>query len=95
MIALSWSPEAKADLAGMDAYYRPLNFAFAQRALAAAVDGATFLVEHPRAGQIVEKTDYRKWRVQRTPYSLIYRETSTQLRIVRVVHAASNRQALL
>jgi plasmid stabilization system protein ParE len=83
-----WSSEARNDLAEMDAYYRPLNEDFAQRALFDAVKASNFLLQWPRAGQVIADTPHRKWRVARTPYSLIYRETTAGIRIVRVMHAA-------
>jgi plasmid stabilization system protein ParE len=76
----------------MDAFYRPLNPAFAQRALLDSVKAGDFLLLWPRAGQAIPNTGHRKWRVARTPYSLIYRETEDGIRIVRVKHVAQDEQ---
>ena len=89
-----WSPEARNDLSEMDAYYRPLNPAFAQRALLDAIKAGTFLLQWPRAGQTSLESQHRKWRVARTPYSLIYSETTTGIRIVRATHAAQDEQRI-
>ncbi len=95
MIALRWSAKAQDDLRAMDAFLRVDDPAVAQRMLSATVDAADFLLQHPKAGPAVERTAFRKWRVPQTPYIFVYRVTPAELRIVRVVHAAQNRQALL
>ncbi len=53
------------------------------------------LQQHPQAGQMVDDDGLRKWRVARTPYILLYRDTGTTLRIVRVMHAAQDWQSEL
>ena len=78
----------------MDAYYRPLNPVFAQRALLDAIEAGDFLLQWPRAGQEILESKHRKWRVARTPSSLIYRETTAGIRIVRVLHAAQDEPRL-
>lgn len=85
-----WSLDARNDLSEMDAYYRPLNPDFAQRTLLDAIKAGDFLLQWPRAGQALQESQHRKWRVARTPYSLIYRETAAGIRIVRVLHAAQD-----
>jgi len=86
-----WAREARSDLAGIDAFYRPLDFDFAQRAITSAVAAGRFLLDWPRAGQLIEDAPpLRKWRIARTPYSLIYREESDGIRVLRVVHAAQD-----
>jgi plasmid stabilization system protein ParE len=95
VIELRWSPRAQDDLREMDAFLRHDDPVAAQRMLNAAVEAADFLAQHPKAGPAIDKTVFRKWRVAQTPYSLIYRIRSSELRIVRVVHAAQNWQAFL
>jgi toxin ParE1/3/4 len=89
-----WSLDARNDLSEMDAYYRPLNPVFAQRALLDAIKAGDFLLQWPRAGQAIPESPHRKWRVARTPYSPIYRETTAGIRIVRVLRATQDEPRL-
>jgi toxin ParE1/3/4 len=80
-------------MSAIDAYYRPRSAPFAQRVLAQAVAAGRMLQQHPQAGQMIDDDGMRKWRVARTPYILLYRDTGTILRIVRVMHAAQDWQS--
>lgn len=88
MKAIRWSREARADLAEIDAYFRPLNPDYAAQIGRKAIAASRFLAVHPGAGVMLPDRTIRKWRVQGTPYLLLYREDDGQLRIVRIVHAA-------
>ncbi|MEO7170597.1 MAG: type II toxin-antitoxin system RelE/ParE family toxin [Sphingomonas sp.] len=90
MRQLRWSRDARSDMSAIDAYYRPRNIPFAQRVLAQAVAAGRMLQQHPQAGQMIDDEGLRKWRVARTPYILLYRDTGTLLHIVRVMHAAQD-----
>lgn len=87
-----WSPQAQSDLASIYEYHAEAGSDFAFRAAERAVGAARLLGERPRLGSIVENTIYRKWRVPRTPYLLIYRAERDRLRIARVFHAAQDWQ---
>ena len=92
MRQLQWSPEARSDMSGIDAYYRQLNPDFSRRVLAEAVAAGRTLLRHPHAGPVIDISGLRKWRAARTPYILFYRATETELRILRVIHAAQDWQ---
>jgi len=83
-----WSRAAQSDFAEIDAYYRLREAAHAQRVIERAVAAGQFLQSHPEAGEAIEESNLRKWRVADTPYILLYRVTSRAIRISRVVHAA-------
>ena len=90
MRQLRWSRDARSDMSAIDAYYRPRNPDVAQRVLAQAVAAGRMLQQHPQAGQVIDDEGLRKWRVAGTPYILLYRDTGSSLRIVRVMHAAQD-----
>lgn len=90
-----WSPQAQSDLAGIHEFHTEAGSDFAFRAAELAVAAARLLAERPKLGPMVENSDYRKWRVPRTPYLIIYRADGERLRIARVFHAAQDWQDLL
>ena len=79
-------------MAGIDSYYQSFSPDFAKRVLAEAIAAGRMLLRHPQAGPVIDDSGLRKWRVPRTPYILFYRFTDTELRIVRVIHAAQDWQ---
>lgn len=87
MKQIVWSKPAQADFATIDTYYRQRDALYAQRLLELAVAAGEFLRRHPEAGEAIEKTKLRKWRVADTPYILLYRVTPGAVRVSRVVHA--------
>lgn len=44
------------------------------------------LLEYPRIGRIGEDETTREWRVQKTPYLLVYRITGETIELLRVWH---------
>ena len=88
MRAPRWSKPAQADFVEIDAFYRLRQPGYAQEVLERAVAAGEFLCRHPEAGEAIEETPLRKWRVTGTPYILLYRMTDNIVRISRVVHAA-------
>lgn len=92
MRQVRWSPGARSDMSDIDSYYQSFSSDFAKRALAEAIAAGRMLLRHPQAGPVIDDSGLRKWRVPRTPYILFYRSTETELRIVRVIHAAQNWQ---
>jgi toxin ParE1/3/4 len=77
-------------MSGIDVHYRALSPDYAKRVLGEAIAAGRMLLRHPHAGPVVDDSGLRKWRVARTPYILFYRPTETELRIVRVIHAAQD-----
>jgi toxin ParE1/3/4 len=94
-VKVAWSPEAKSDLAAIHHYYAGIDPDFALTAAERAVRAARLLAERPSLGPAVENTLYRKWRVPRTPYILVYRIARDRLRIARVFHVAQDWYDLL
>ena len=79
-------------MSDIDSYYQAFSSDFAKRVLAEAIAAGRMLLRHPQAGPVIDDSGMRKWRVPRTPYILFYRSTETELRIVRVIHAAQDWQ---
>lgn len=79
-------------MASIDAYYQSFSRDFARRDLAEAIAAGRMLSRHPQAGPVIDDSGLRKWRVPKTPYILFYRLAETELRIVRVIHAAQDWQ---
>jgi len=92
MRQVRWSPDARSDMSGIDSYYQSFSPDFAKRVLAEAIAAGRMLLRHPQAGPVIDDSGLRKWRVASTPYILFYRFTDTELRIVRVIHAAQDWQ---
>ena len=90
-----WSPEARADLDAIDAYFAEVDRLHADKVGNLAIAAARFLADNPYAGAIVEHTRQRKWRVPKTRYLLVYRPDGDFLRITRVLHAARDWQRFL
>lgn len=92
---LTWSPQARADLAAFHGYYSDSAPDLAAKATGLAVAAARLLAKHPNLGPVIEDSDYRKWRVPTTNHILIYRVDAEGLRIGRFVHSAQNWQKFL
>lgn len=90
MTRILWSIPAQTDLTGIDAHYRAIHPEIADRMLNAAVASGRFLMEFPNAGRPIGDGRRRKWSVGGTPYRLLYRLDRDTVRILRVVHAASD-----
>ncbi|OYW23503.1 MULTISPECIES: type II toxin-antitoxin system RelE/ParE family toxin [unclassified Sphingomonas] len=88
MRAIRWSREARADLTEIDDCYRPLNADYARRIGRKAIAASGFLALHPGAGELLPDRLIRKWRVAGTPYLILYRVEGSNLRVVRLIHAA-------
>lgn len=88
-----WSRKAQDDLATIDDHYRILSSDYADRIGIAAIAAGRFLASHPRAGAMLGDRVERKWRVPKSPYSLIYRIEPHGVLILRVIHGASDWKA--
>lgn len=50
------------------------------------LDASHKLLDHPHIGRIGEDEDTREWRVQRTPYLLVYEIKDDVIELLRVWH---------
>lgn len=85
-----WTPDALNDLGRLDDHYRNIDTDLAQKMAQAMFAAGRFLAENPRAGPFVADAPVRKWRVQRFPLLLLYRERNNTVEILRVRHAREN-----
>lgn len=90
MNRLFWTPDALNDLGRLDDYYRSIDSDLAQKIVQAMFTAGRFLAENPRAGPFVADAPVRKWRVQRFPVFLLYRERNNTVEILRVRHVREN-----
>lgn len=90
MKRIIWSRPARNDLAVINQYNAQLDLAYAARVGRDALKTVVWLAENPRVGPFVEDSDVRKWRVPKTDYLLLYRETAEGITIDRVRHAREN-----
>ncbi len=88
MKPIIWSTLTRSDFLDIDAYYRERDPGYAQRAIEGAIAAGEFLRRHPEAGEAIEDSRLRQWRVADTLYVLLYRVTPDAIRVSRVVHAA-------
>jgi toxin ParE1/3/4 len=88
--ALRWAPRTRQDFLAIDRHYRPIAPGYSDHVLLVAIRSAEFLQEHPRAGAVIDEDGRRKWRVADTPYILLYREAADHIRILRVLHHATD-----
>ena len=86
MAKIKWSVPAEIDVITIDDFYRGDNPDIADRTSTDIVSSARFLAQHPRIGATVEGTSYRKWRVSKSPYILLYRPILNGVEILRIRH---------
>lgn len=94
MARIKWSGPARLDLAKIEDYHAATNPDFAVRATDMAFTAAEFLLERPRAGPVLDGGSLRKWKVEATPFLLIYQIEPDGIAIIRVQHNRSDWQAL-
>jgi plasmid stabilization system protein ParE len=87
-----WTPEALDDLGRLDDHYRQIDGDLAHKIAQAMFAAARFLAESPRVGPFVTDAPVRKWRVQRFPVILLYRERKNIVEILRIRHSRENWQ---
>lgn len=85
-----WSSPAQRDLLRHAESLQDRDPNAALRILDAIDDRANWLARYPHAGQAVEGTETRSFRVLRTPYVIVYRIVGTTVQVVRVHHGAEN-----
>lgn len=92
MKPIKWSKQARLDIERIaDFMPRELYPEIAAEIVAAA----RFVAATPKAGSPVGKNYDRKWQVKRFPFLLIYRPTSQDIWISRVIHVRSDWQQFL
>ncbi|WP_315759856.1 type II toxin-antitoxin system RelE/ParE family toxin [Sphingomonas sp. Y38-1Y] len=80
-----WAPAARQDLGRIDDYLADRDAEFARVAGRAALTAAEFLSVNPFAGSPIARTR-RKWRVNGSPYLLVYRIRADIVEILRIRH---------
>jgi toxin ParE1/3/4 len=92
---LRWALRARLDLFEIADHYDRIDPAIGDSLLAEIETAPLFLTGHPHAGPLVFQSGFRKWRVRRTPFILLYRVSRTSVEVARVVHHSTNWQAEL
>ena len=91
MTRVLWTPDGAADLEGIARYLEtrtPLHSARIVRTLYAT---AQSLVQSPRRGHTGRKVGTRELNVSHLPYVVVYRIELDQVQILRILHAAMDR----
>ena len=83
---LEWSVRSKRDLLVLDSHISPDNPVAAEQVVDYIISQAELLASFPLMGRIPKPGAPRELVFTRYPYNLIYRVTSTKIRIVRVIH---------
>ena len=83
---LEWSARSGLDMLAIDLYISAENPVAAQQVLDYLISQAELLTRFPLTGRIPKPGAPRELVFTRYPYNLIYRVTSTKVRIVRVIH---------
>jgi plasmid stabilization system protein ParE len=89
---IKWSKQARRDIERI-ADFMPSEIY--PEIAAGIVAAARFVAATPKAGPLVGKGVDRKWQVKRFPFLLIYRSTSQDIWISRVIHVRSDWQQFL
>jgi len=95
LIDLVWSPEALADTLDIARHYLSIDPALAADMLDRIEDAPLILREYPHLGSPTRLAAVRKWRVEGTPFILLYAVGPASVDIRRVVHTASDWHRLL
>lgn len=90
MRRLIWSESARHDLELIESYLLREKPEYYADLLSLTRQSARFLLETPGAGSPIEASGLRKWRIDRTPYLMVYHFTRHELRILRVHHESQD-----
>lgn len=90
MRRVSWAQQARRDVAEIRDHWINERPDYVAEVLAGSHAGLRLLIENPGLGSPVGVKDYRRWRVGRTPYLIIYRFDRRELRVLRVRHDRQN-----
>jgi plasmid stabilization system protein ParE len=85
-----WSAQAQDELFELLVYYREIDSELATMLAERVAAAADPFANHPALGPVVPGTAWRKWRVRRAPFILLYQVQAEAVEIVHVRHAASN-----
>jgi toxin ParE1/3/4 len=85
---LTWSPQAKQDVAALFVYVAEDNPMAAHRIVAQVALSVEQLLSHPAMGRPGRVPGTRELVVSRTPYIVPYRVRGQEIEILRVFHAA-------
>lgn len=85
---LIWRRRAQRDLHELVAYIAEDSIQGAELVAARILKAAKLLTEFPRGGRAGRVVGTRERVVRRTPYILVYKVDSKQVRVLRVYHAA-------
>jgi addiction module RelE/StbE family toxin len=85
---LRWSPAAADDLFGIFEYIRQDNPSAAERVAKAIYQSASDLVTFPNRGRTGRVEGTRELPLPSLPFIVIYRVTSTEIEIARIIHGA-------
>ena len=83
---LEWSARSRRDLLLIDAFYTRFSAPTALRVVAAILDAAAALEQHPRIGVRGKRPRTRHRLVTEYPYIIVYRVRRNSVQIVRVLH---------
>jgi toxin ParE1/3/4 len=87
MKSVIWSPQARADLNGIDEYTSNLDTEYADRVGKTAILAARYLAENPFVGPTFGQYQLRKWPIRKSPYLILYRPVQNGIEVVRVRHS--------
>lgn len=90
MLRLEWTTPAADELEAAQTYYHELNPIAARMLGRRIVEAARRLRDYPQIGRPGLREGTREWIVSRTPYVLVYRETTQAVEILHVWHAAQD-----
>ena len=83
---LDWSARSRLDLLLIDAFYAQFGSPTAIRVVAAILDAAMVLEQHPRIGVRGKRPGTRHQLVAQYPYIIVYRIRRKSVQIARVLH---------
>lgn len=85
---LRWTRLALADFEDAHDYIAQDNSAAARQVAQRILDATETLLAHPRIGRVGEDEDSREWRVDKTPYLLVYAVKGEVIELWRVWHTS-------
>jgi addiction module RelE/StbE family toxin len=86
-LRLRWTQRALDEFESSHDYIAKDNPHAAQEVAQRILDASRKLLDYPHIGRIGEDEDTREWRVQRTPYLLVYQIRDDVIELLHVWHA--------
>ena len=83
-----WAAAAQADLHALTEHYRRIDVELSDRMRRRIECTPAILTRFPRMGTRLGSSDFRKLRVQQTPFVLYYQLEPDRVVVLRVIHAA-------